>query len=53
LDYFRDKSEIIESGQWGDLTLNFMDKFDSTNQTAYALTERGLSFIAAKNLHKE
>lgn len=53
LDYFRDKSEIIEAGDWENLRLNFMDKFDATNRTARALTENGLSFIAAKNLHKE
>ena len=52
LDYFRDKSEVIESGDWENLKLNFMDKFDSANRTAYALTKNGLSFIAAKNLHK-
>jgi hypothetical protein len=52
LDYFRDKSEIIESGDWENLQLNFMDKFDAANQTAKALTQNGLSFIAAQNLHK-
>ena len=52
LDYFRDKEEIIASGDWDHLTLNFMDKFDALNKTAWALTERGLSFIAAKNLHR-
>jgi hypothetical protein len=52
LDYFRDKSEVIESGDWDNLKLNFMDKFDSANRTAYALTQNGLSFIAAQNLHK-
>src|SRR4030065_1909697 len=52
LDYFRDKSEVIDSGDWENLLLNFMDKFDATNQTAYALTQNGLSFIAAQNLHK-
>ena len=52
LDYFRDKEEVIASCEWDKLTLNFMDKFDSTNQTARALTERGLSFIAARELHK-
>jgi hypothetical protein len=51
LDYFRDKDEIIESGDWDALTLNFLDKFDATNKTAWALTENGLSFIAAKHLH--
>jgi hypothetical protein len=51
LDYFRDKSEIVASGDWDNLTLNFLDKFDATNRTAWALTERGLSFIAAQKLH--
>lgn len=52
LDYFRDKSEIIASGDWDALQLNFLDKFDAVNQTACALTENGLSFIAAQKLHK-
>ena len=51
LDYFRDKEEIIETGDWDHLTLNFSDKLDSLNKTAWALTENGLSFIAAKHLH--
>jgi hypothetical protein len=52
LDYFRDKSEVIESGDWQNLQNNFMDKFDAVNNTAYALTQNGLSFIAAQNLHR-
>jgi hypothetical protein len=52
LDYFRDKEEIFESGDWDHLTANFLDKFDATNKTAWALTEHGLSFIAARNLHR-
>ncbi len=51
-DYYRTKAEIIESGEWEALRLNFLDKFDSMNITARALTERGLSFLAAKNLHR-
>jgi hypothetical protein len=51
LDYFRDKDEIIASGDWDHLTLNFLDKFDSTNKTAWELTARGCSFIAATKLH--
>jgi len=51
LDYFRDKEEIIETGDWDHLMLNFSDKLDSLNKTAWALTENGLSFIAAKHLH--
>ena len=52
LDYFRDKNEIIDSGDWENLQINFIDKFDAANKTAYALTQNGLSFIAAQNLHK-
>lgn len=51
LDYFRDKSEIIASGDWEALQQNFIDKWEATNLTAQALTERGLSFVAAQNLH--
>jgi hypothetical protein len=51
LDYFRDKSEVIESGDWEALETNFMDKIEATNHTARSLTEAGLSFIAAGNVH--
>jgi hypothetical protein len=52
LDYFRDKAEIIASGDWDALQDDFMDKLDATNHTARALTEHGLSFVAARNLHR-
>ncbi len=52
LDYFRDKSEVIESGAADFLERNYMDKHDALNRTAWALTENGLSFVAARNLHK-
>lgn len=51
LDYFRDKSEIVATGDWEKLELNFLDKVEATNRTAWALTERGLSFVAAQALH--
>ena len=51
LDYFREKKEIIETGDWDNMQLNFMDKVDACNKSAWALTEKGLSFIAAQNLH--
>jgi hypothetical protein len=51
LDYFRDKEEIIEACHWDAMTQNFLDKFDATNRTARALTENGLSFVAALKLH--
>ena len=52
LDYFRVKEEVIDSGDWDALALNFMDKFDALNKTAWALTEQGMSFVAASNLHR-
>jgi len=52
LDYFREKKEVIESGDWDNMQLNFMDKVDACNKSARALTEKGLSFIAATQLHK-
>jgi hypothetical protein len=52
LDYFRDKAEVIASGDWDALQDNFMDKLDATNHTARALTEHGLSFSAANLLHR-
>lgn len=51
LDYFREKQEIIASGDWDAVTQNFIDKFDATNHTARALTENGLCFVAAQKLH--
>jgi hypothetical protein len=51
LDYFRSKSEIIASGDWDNLTLNFLDKFDAVNHTAQVLTQQGLALIAAQKLH--
>jgi len=51
LDYFREKDEIIASGDWEFVTQNFLDKIAATNNTARALTEHGLSFVAATNLH--
>ncbi len=51
LDYFREKKEVIESGDWDALKNNFMEKVAAANQTARALTEKGLSFIAAPKLH--
>ncbi len=52
LDYFRDKAEVLESGSMPLLERNYLDKHDAVNRTARALTEQGLSFIAAQNLHR-
>ena len=51
LDYFRPKTEIMEAGDMPALERNYLDKHDALNRTARVLTENGLSFIAAKNLH--
>ena len=51
LDYFREKSEVIEAGDWDFLERNYLDKHYALNRTARALTEHGLSFIAARHLH--
>jgi hypothetical protein len=52
LDYFRDKSEVIASGDWEAMKINFLDKVDACNDTAKALTEKGLAFVAAQNVHE-
>jgi hypothetical protein len=52
LDYFRDKAEILKSGHMAALERNYLDKHDAVNRTARALTENGLSFIAARLLHR-
>jgi hypothetical protein len=52
LDYFRDKAEIEEAGDMQFLRRNYLDKHDALNRTARALTEKGLTFIAARNLHR-
>jgi hypothetical protein len=53
LDYFIPKKEIIEKGLMPKLLNNYLDKHDAVNRTAKALTERGLMFIAAQNLHEK
>ncbi|MEM3629675.1 MAG: hypothetical protein QXE06_09965, partial [Candidatus Bathyarchaeia archaeon] len=53
LDYFLPKKEIIERKLMPKLLKNYLDKHDAVNRTAKALTERGLTFIAAQKLHKK
>jgi bifunctional DNA-binding transcriptional regulator/antitoxin component of YhaV-PrlF toxin-antitoxin module len=52
LDYFRDKEEVLSSGDMPHLERNYLDKHDAVNRTARALTEKGLAFLAARNLHR-
>ena len=51
LDYFRPRKEIEEKGEMKYMIQNYLDKHEAINNTARALTEKGLSFIAAPNLH--
>jgi len=53
LDYFRNKDEVLSCGDMSCLERNYLDKHESVNRTAIALTEKGLAFIAAWNLHKK
>jgi hypothetical protein len=53
LEYFIPKKDIIAQGLMPKLTANFLDKHDTMNRTARALTDRGLTFIAAQKLHRE
>lgn len=52
LDYFLPKEEIGAKGLMPFLERNYLDKHDALNRTAAALTQHGLAFIAARNLHK-
>lgn len=51
LDYFLTKEDIRKAGIADAMLGNYLDKHDAVNRTARALTENGLSFIAAPNLH--
>lgn len=52
LEYFLPKAEIEAKGLMHFLERNYLDKHAAVNRTAKALTDHGLSFIAARNLHK-
>jgi hypothetical protein len=51
LEYFISKRDIIARGLMPKLLINYLDKHNSVNRTARALTERGLTFVAAPKLH--
>ncbi len=53
LEYFIPKKDIIEKGLMPKLLSNYLDKHDAVNRTAKALTQKGLTFIAAQKLHKK
>jgi hypothetical protein len=48
---FRSMEEVLSSGDMEHMELNYMDKHDSVNLTARALTQEGISFVGAVNLH--
>lgn len=51
LEYFRTKEDLVNTGEMVLCQLNYMDKHESVNRTARALTRQGLSFTAAQKLH--
>ena len=53
LEYFIPKKDITSKGLMPKLLDNYLDKHDAVNRTAKALTEKGLTFIAAENVHKK
>ena len=51
LDYFMSREDIEKNGLMPSIIQNYLDKHEAINNTARALTERGISFIAAPKLH--
>jgi len=45
LDYFRNKDEVLSCGDMSCLERNYLDKHESVNRTAIALTEKGLALL--------
>ena len=52
LEYFLPKTDIEAQGLMPALERNYLDKHDALNTTAAELTKKGLTFIAARNLHQ-
>lgn len=52
LEYFLPKDDILAQGLMPAMQQNYLDKHGALNRTARALTERGLTFLAAPRLHK-
>lgn len=50
--YFLAKEDIVKTGEMALLEVNYMDKHESINRTARALTEKGYAFAAARHLHR-
>jgi len=52
LDYFMAKEDVVSSGLMDALELNYLEKHNSVNKTADALTKAGIAVVAAPELHK-
>ncbi|HLE12286.1 MAG: hypothetical protein A2504_14730 [Bdellovibrionales bacterium RIFOXYD12_FULL_39_22] len=52
LDYFMAKTDVVKGGLMEALEQNYLDKHDAVNNTAKRLTQSGIPFISANNLHK-
>ncbi|HZQ09208.1 MAG TPA: hypothetical protein VFD70_21710 [Anaerolineae bacterium] len=52
LDYFRAKAEMEANHLMASLEQSYMDKHESVQRTARALTERGIAVLPAKHLHR-
>ena len=52
LEYFLKKADVESQGLMPKLLSNYLDKHAALNHTAEELTKHGLSFVAAKNLHR-
>ncbi|MBU1240667.1 hypothetical protein KKF84_19690 [Myxococcota bacterium] len=51
LDYFSPKEAILQAGLMDAMEINFLDKHESVQRTAKALTRAGVAVYAAPNLH--
>lgn len=50
-DYFRTQEDLVQSGDMAVMRQLYLDKHESVQRTADALTRAGIGFIAAANLH--
>jgi len=52
MEDFMPKAKLEEAGLLEGMAENYMDKHESVNLTAEALTRKGIAFIAASNAHR-
>jgi len=52
LDYFMPKADAVAQNLMAAFERNYLDKHDSVNRTADALTRAGIATVCAPNLHK-